>query len=182
MNTAQRRNEILKLLHQAEKPIAARALASQFGVSRQVIVQDIALLRAADNNIVSTNRGYVLLKPGKCERIFKVRHTAEEIEKELQIIVDNGGRILDVFVYHKIYGVVKAPMNIKTRKDIYEYVKTLSSGKSSPLLKITDNYHYHTVQADSEDILDNIQKDLEECGFLAKLLDFEPVDFWEKNE
>ena len=64
MNTAQRRNEILKLLHQAEKPIAARALASQFGVSRQVIVQDIALLRAADNNIVSTNRGYVLLKPG----------------------------------------------------------------------------------------------------------------------
>ena len=182
MNTAQRRNEILKLLHQAEKPIAARALASQFGVSRQVIVQDIALLRAADNNIVSTNRGYVLLKPGKCERIFKVRHTAEEIEKELQIIVDNGGRILDVFVYHKIYGVVKAPMNIKTRKDIYEYVKTLSSGKSSPLLKITDNYHYHTVQADSEDILDNIQKDLEECGFLAKLLDFEPVDFWEKSE
>ena len=73
-------------------------------------------------------------------------------------------------------------MNIKTRKDIYEYVKTLSSGKSSPLLKITDNYHYHTVQADSENILDNIQKDLEECGFLAKLLDFEPVDFWEKSE
>ena len=63
-----------------------------------------------------------------------MRHTAEEIEKELQIIVDNGGRILDVFVYHKIYGVVKAPMNIKTRKDIYEYVKTLSSGKSSPPL------------------------------------------------
>ena len=54
--------------------------------------------------------------------------------------------------------------------------------ENSPLLKITDNYHYHTVQADSEDILDNIQKDLEECGFLAKLLDFEPVDFWEKSE
>ena len=182
MDAAGRRAAILARIERAGEPVKGGELSREFSVSRQVIVQDIALLRAADNNIVSTNRGYVLLKPGKCERIFKVRHTAEEIEKELQIIVDNGGRILDVFVYHKIYGVVKAPMNIKTRKDIYEYVKTLSSGKSSPLLKITDNYHYHTVQADSEDILDNIQKDLEECGFLAKLLDFEPVDFWEKNE
>ena len=177
-----RREQLLQMLRDSTAPISGSALARSLGVSRQVIVQDIALLRALGYDIISTNRGYVLLKPGKCERIFKVRHTAEEIEKELQIIVDNGGRILDVFVYHKIYGVVKAPMNIKTRKDIYEYVKTLSSGKSSPLLKITDNYHYHTVQADSEDILDNIQKDLEECGFLAKLLDFEPVDFWEKSE
>ena len=182
MTGVERREKLLSMLAKSKEPIAGAEMAKQLSVSRQVIVQDIALLRAADNNIVSTNRGYVLLKPGKCERIFKVRHTAEEIEKELQIIVDNGGRILDVFVYHKIYGVVKAPMNIKTRKDICEYVKTLSSGKSSPLLKITDNYHYHTVQADSEDILDNIQKDLEECGFLAKLLDFEPVDFWEKSE
>lgn len=182
MTGVERREKLLSMLAKSKEPIAGAEMAKRLSVSRQVIVQDIALLRAADNNIVSTNRGYVLLKPGKCERIFKVRHTAEEIEKELQIIVDNGGRILDVFVYHKIYGVVKAPMNIKTRNDIYEYVKTLSSGKSSPLLKITDNYHYHTVQADSEDILDNIQKDLEECGFLAKLLDFEPVDFWGKNE
>ena len=182
MTGSDRRQEILKNIKESDRPVSGSKLAKDYDVSRQVIVQDIALLRASGYDIISTNRGYVLLKPGKCERIFKVRHTAEEIEKELQIIVDNGGRILDVFVYHKIYGVVKAPMNIKTRKDIYEYVKTLSSGKSSPLLKITDNYHYHTVQADSEDILDNIQKDLEECGFLAKLLDFEPVDFWEKNE
>ena len=182
MTGSDRRQEILKNIKESDRPVSGSKLAKDYDVSRQVIVQDIALLRASGYDIISTNRGYVLLKPGKCERIFKVRHTAEEIEKELQIIVDNGGRILDVFVYHKIYGVVKAPMNIKTRKDIYEYVKTLSSGKSSPLLKITDNYHYHTVQADSEDILDNIQKDLEECGFLAKLLDFEPVDFWEKSE
>ena len=182
MTGSDRRQEILKNIKESDRPVSGSKLAKDYDVSRQVIVQDIALLRASGYDIISTNRGYVLLKPGKCERIFKVRHTAEEIEKELQIIVDNGGRILDVFVYHKIYGVVKAPMNIKTRKDIYEYVKTLSSGKSSPLLKITDNYHYHTVQADSENILDNIQKDLEECGFLAKLLDFEPVDFWEKSE
>ena len=121
MTGVERREKLLSMLAKSKEPIAGAEMAKQLSVSRQVIVQDIALLRAADNNIVSTNRGYVLLKPGKCERIFKVRHTAEEIEKELQIIVDNGGRILDVFVYHKIYGVVNAPMNIKTRKDIYEY-------------------------------------------------------------
>ena len=119
MTGVERREKLLSMLAKSKEPIAGAEMAKRLSVSRQVIVQDIALLRAADNNIVSTNRGYVLLKPGKCERIFKVRHTAEEIEKELQIIVDNGGRILDVFVYHKIYGVVKAPMNIKTRNYLH---------------------------------------------------------------
>lgn len=181
MTGVERRDKILQMLSKSSEPLSGTYLAKKLCVSRQIVVQDIALLRAADNNIISTNRGYVLLKQGKCERIFKVRHTAEEIEDELNIIVDNGGRIVDVFVYHKIYGVVKAPMNIKTRKDIYEYVKTLSSGISSPLLKITDNYHYHTVSADSEETLDLIQKDLEDRGFLAELRDYEPVDFWNKD-
>ena len=74
-----RRAQILKILRESEQPVSGTDLAGRLHVSRQVIVQDIALLRAADNNIVSTNRGYVLLKPGKFERIFKVRHTAEEI-------------------------------------------------------------------------------------------------------
>ena len=60
MNTAQRRTEILKLLQQAEKPVAARAMASQFGVSRQVIVQDMAVIRTSTPGILSTTRGYVL--------------------------------------------------------------------------------------------------------------------------
>ena len=62
MNTAQRRTEILKLLQQEEKPVAARAMASQFGVSRQVIVQDIALIRAEGNDVISTNRARSLYK------------------------------------------------------------------------------------------------------------------------
>jgi hypothetical protein len=178
MTGIERRDKLIKMLSKSKTPISGTDMAKELHVSRQVIVQDIALLRAADNNIISTNKGYVLLKQGKCERIFKVRHTAEEIEDELTLIVDNGGKIADVFVYHKIYGVVKAPMNIKTRKDIYEYIKSLNSGISSPLLKITDNYHYHTVQADSEETLDEIQHELEKRGFLAELRDFEPVDFW----
>ena len=182
MNGKERRNKIVRMLSDSEVPISGKELAGTLDVSRQVIVQDMALLRAQDYKIISTNQGYLLSGEKKASRVFKVFHSDSEVEEELKLITDCGGYVEDVFVYHKIYGVVKAPMNIKTRKDIYEYVKTLSSGKSSPLLKITDNYHYHTVQADSEDILDNIQKDLEECGFLAKLLDFEPVDFWEKSE
>lgn len=181
MTGADRREQMLKLLGSSKEPVSGTALAKKLGVSRQVIVQDIALLRAADHNILSTNKGYILLKAGICERIFKVRHTVEEIEDELTTIVDYGGKIVDVFVYHKIYGVVKAPMNIKTRKDIYEYIHTLNSGISSPLLKITDNFHYHTVHAESDGVLDQIQKELEKKGYLAKLRDFEPVDFWSKK-
>ena len=58
MNTAERRNEILNLLQNADAPVAARKLASQFGVSRQVIVQDMAVIRAATPGILSTTRGY----------------------------------------------------------------------------------------------------------------------------
>lgn len=95
MNTAQRRNEILKLLHQAEKPVAARALASQFGVSRQVIVQDMAVIRASTPGILSTTKGYVLQqdKDIACAREFKVRHGQVQAAEELNLIVDCGGRV-----------------------------------------------------------------------------------------
>lgn len=169
---------MLKLLTKTNEPISGAELSSQFGVSRQIIVQDIAILRAAEYDIISTNKGYVLLNKGLTERTFKVRHSAEKVGDELYTIVDLGGKVCDVFVYHRIYGVIKAPMSIKTRKDVYEYLKTLSSGISSPLLTITDNYHYHTVQAESEEVLDKIQAVLKEKGYLAELRDYEPVDFW----
>lgn len=178
---AERRKKLIKILMESKEPVSGSYLAKELMVSRQIVVQDVALLRAADNNIISTNKGYVLWQQERYERIFKVRHTAEQIEEELNAIVDCGGKVNDVFVYHKIYGVVKAPMHIKTRKDIYEYIQTLKSGISSPLLKITDNYHYHTVTADSEEILDMVYQELEKKNFLAELRDFEPVDFW-KNK
>lgn len=173
-----RREKLIKLLTEADSAISGAELSEKLGVSRQIIVQDIAILKAEEYDIISTNRGYVLLNKGLCERTFKVRHSADMIGEELYSIVDLGGKICDVFVYHKIYGVIKAPMSIKTRKDVYEYLKTLSSGISSPLLTITDNYHYHTVLAEDEETLDRIQEMLKDKGFLAELRDYEPVDFW----
>lgn len=178
MNGEDRREKIISILKSSNAPVAGLTLAKELGVSRQVIVQDIALLRANATAIFSTNRGYVLQEKNVCERVFKVQHTDEEVEEELSIIVDMGGFVKDVFVYHKVYGVLKAEMNIKSRMDIRKYMEDINSGKSSLLKNVTSGYHYHTISADSEEILDMIQEDLSKRGFLAKLQDYEPVNFW----
>ena len=183
MTGEDRRTEIIGILERSKKPVSGLALSKQLAVSRQVIVQDIALLRANGYEILSTNRGY-LISAGKSEeqqRIFKVIHSDEETETELTAIVDMGGKIKDVFVYHKVYGVLRAEMNLKSRMDIARYMKEIKSGKSSLLKNVTSGYHYHTVLAESAEILDLIQQKLQEMGFLAKLQDYEPVDFWKKD-
>ena len=109
-------------------------------------------------------------------------HSDDEVEEELSTIVDAGGHVRDVFVYHKVYGVLRADMNIKSRRDIKNYLDEINSGKSSLLKNVTSGYHYHTILADSEDILDAIQDELQQKGFLAKLQDYEPVDFWGEEE
>ncbi len=174
MNGEMRRNEILNKLSDSETPISASALAECFGVSRQVIVQDIALLRATGSAITSLARGYVLEKPTSYSRVFKVNHLDEDVEKELNLIVDAGGTVEDIFVYHKAYGTVRAPMGIKNRLQVRAFLENIASGKSSLLKNVTSGYHYHTVSADNKETLDFIEKHLEENGFLAPLQEYEP--------
>ena len=109
MTTAQRREEILALLNQADAPIAAKDLAARFGVSRQVIVQDLAVIRASRPNIISTNRGYILQQQETgCLREFKVRHTPEQAGQELNLIVDHGGRVKNISISHRVYGRIRS--------------------------------------------------------------------------
>lgn len=178
MSGQERREEILKILKNSSKPVPGVELARRLDVSRQVIVQDMALLRANGLEILSTNRGYVAAEEKRCSRVFKVFHTDEQVAEELNLYVDFGGKVEDVFVYHKVHGVIKVDMNIKSRVDVQRYIQDISSGKSTQLMKLTSNYHYHTITADSEEILDMIQEELQKRGFLAKLQDYEPVDFW----
>ena len=173
-----RRERILQILSDSTSPISGANLAKQLDVSRQVIVQDMALLRANGTDIVSTNLGYVLNEKTSAERVLKVIHTEDEVEEELNIIIDLGGIVKDVFVYHKAYGVVKADMNIRFRKDVKTFVDNIKSGKSSLLMNVTSGYHYHTILAENEETLDMIFDALSERGFLAALQDYEPVDFW----
>ena len=181
MNGETRRKEILKRLHDASAPVSASHLAAELGVSRQVIVQDIALLRATGSVISALSRGYVLENSGKCQRVFKVCHSDEDVETEMNLIVDAGGTIEDVFVYHKAYGTVRAPMNIKSRLHVQKFIAETTCGKSSLLKNITSGYHYHTVSADSEETLDHIEQCLRDSGFWAQLTDYEPIDFTQKQ-
>ena len=130
--------------------------------------------------MTATNRGYITGNNKETTRVFKVIHTDQQVEEELNLFVDLGATVIDVFVYHKVYGVVKAEMNIKSRRDVKIYMEQLAAGKSSLLKNVTSGYHYHTVTAESEKVLDYIQEELRRKGFLAKLQDYEPVDFWKK--
>ena len=177
MSGDERREEILKLLKNSKEPISGRSLAQKFDVSRQVIVQDVALLRAKMHKITSTNTGYILAEKDAFTRVFKVSHSDEEAEEELKLIVDLGGCVEDVFVYHKAYGLLRADLNIKSRMDVEKFMSDIRSGKSSLLKNVTSGYHYHTVTASSEAILDVIQEKLSKKGFLASLTDYEPVEF-----
>ncbi len=182
MSGQERREAIIHIIKQSDVPVAGTTLAKQLGVSRQVIVQDMALIRTSGIDIISTHRGYIIQEEKMAKRVFKVVHTEEQVEEELNLFVDLGGKVEDVFVYHKIHGVIKVPLNIKSRMDVRTYLEEISTGKSTQLMKLTSNYHYHTIIADDEKILDMIQEELGNRGFLAKLQDYEPVDFWKEKE
>ena len=169
MNTAERRNEILNFLQNADEPVAARKLASQFGVSRQVIVQDMAVIRAATPGILSTTRGYVIQQDSGCVREFKVRHESDQTAEEMNLIVDCGGRICNISISHRVYGRVSAEMDIRSRQDVNEFITALNNSNSSALSNATSGYHYHLVEAASEERLDLIEEQLKKAGFLAPL-------------
>ena len=168
--TEQRRAGILELLRSADGPVMAKDLASRYGVSRQIIVQDISVLRASNANIVSTHQGYVMEAASACSREFKVRHANDQVKDELNIIVDCGGKVVNVSVSHRAYGRITADMDISSRLDVLEFCKTLEGSSSSLLSGVTSGYHYHLVEAASEQRLDLIEDHLRQAGFLVRPL------------
>jgi len=169
MKAEKRREEILSFIGNAENPIPANVLADRFAVSRQVIVQDIAILRANGYDVTATNRGYVLNVKKQATRVFKCRHSFEEIVDEGMLIIGAGGRIEDIFVNHRVYGRISARLDLINRTHVEELYRSLVSGASKPLMSVTDGYHYHTVSADSEEVLDSIESSLRSRGFLIEI-------------
>ncbi len=168
-----RRKNIIQLLKASKSPVPAGRIAQKFGVSRQIIVQDIAIIKAMNYEILSTNKGYVLVSKKCASRVFKMCTEGEDSRAELMTIVDFGGRVVDVFVKHKVYGELRAAFVVTSRRDINEFFRQLASSKSVQLQQVTSNYHYYTVEADSEEILDQISKELDRQGFTAPFLDYE---------
>lgn len=168
MEGKERREKILEILSKESEPILGKELAKRLEVSRQIIVQDIALLRVANKNILSTIRGYLLYyeEKKKVNRCYMVKHTTEQIKDELCCIIDNGGSVLDVIVEHEIYGQISVDLIIKTRQEINDFVERVRTKDMVPLKKLTKGVHFHTIEAESEEILDKIEKILKEKKYL----------------
>lgn len=167
MKAQERRKSIINLLLSEDRPIPGGELSEKCLVSRQIIVQDIAVLKGQGFDILSTHNGYIIQKSPLKERVFKVKHSTEQTEDELSTIVELGGTVVDVFVWHKVYGKMVAPLNIFSSLQIKQFIEGVRTGKSTELMNITGGYHYHTVRAEKEDILDKIAEVLSEKGYIA---------------
>ncbi|MFI3213137.1 MAG: transcription repressor NadR [Eubacteriales bacterium] len=167
-----RREKLISILKESNVPISGTMLAELLGVSRQVIVQDIALLRAENKNILSTNKGYLLFQPDQvgnvARKVFQVKHSTDEVLEELFCIVDLGGKLLNISVEHEIYGLIEVSLMISNRKDAREFVEKLTLCGDKPLKELTGDMHYHTIEADDMDTLTDIEEELENKGFLIK--------------
>ena len=170
MDGDQRREEILTILSKAKTPVSGAALARRLKVSRQVIVQDIALLRATDKNVLSTNKGYIIYGQqdgnASCKRVFDVRHTDDQMQDELYAIVDAGAKVLDVIIEHDVYGQITADLYINSRRDVDEYIEKIRAGQAKPLKELTGGIHFHTVEAESEETLEIVQNELKNRQYL----------------
>ncbi len=180
LNTQERRKLIIQALEASKEPVSGSELARRFGVSRQVIVTDIAILRSQNPSLIATARGYMIMTSSMCSRVFKVLHTDEETYDELTGIVDLGGQVVDIYVDHRIYGTIRRPLDICSKRDVERFFADMEAGVSTPLKNITNGYHFHTVEARSEEILDEIEEMLREKGYLIEANDA-PVTYEPKS-
>ncbi|MBR6769656.1 MAG: transcription repressor NadR [Lachnospiraceae bacterium] len=168
MNNKERREKIIQLLEQEKKPISGSRLASMLSVSRQVIVADIALLRA-EYPILATAQGYLLYgwEKKQYRRTYAVSHTAEDIPEELLYMIEMGGRVLNVMIEHDVNGQIHADLDLSTPGDVCHFCHLIKNSRSGPLFHLSNGIHMHTVEAASEEILDQIENMLKEKGWLA---------------
>lgn len=167
MGSIERREEIIKLLIEKNKAIKGTELALLFNVTRQIIVKDIAILRAAGKNIIATPDGYIYNKStNKIKAIIAVNHESNKTIDELEIVVKYGGIIEDVIIDHPLYGEIRGNLMIKNLNDLNKFENEFKRKNAKPLSNLTNGVHLHTIAADSEEDIKAIKKELKEKGFL----------------
>lgn len=168
MNGEQRRNWILEQLHQCEKPLSATALAKQTGVSRQIVVGDIALLRAAGESIEATPRGYRMMEKAQgVSVLIACRHTGQaQLQEELYLIVDNGGIVENVIVENPLYGQITAQLQIASRYDADLFLQKAEKQTQSLLSNLTGGVHLHTICCKDNQTAQRITNALQKKGIL----------------
>ena len=168
MTAAQRREMICAQLLTATAPVSATALAKQYGVSRQIIVGDIALLRAGGSNITATPRGYIIVAAGGITVQLAVCHSAAETRDELYAMVDCGCTVQDVIVEHPVYGQLTASLQLSSRYDVDQFVHSMASSDARPLSALTEGIHLHTLSCPSDDALAHLKENLRQMGVLLE--------------
>lgn len=169
MKSEERRNLILNMLQESDSPISATTLANKFSVTRQIIVADIALLRAAGHSITADNKGYKLNTINK-DLIKKivVQHSKDDVNNELYAVVDNGGKVIDVIIEHPIYGQISVELNLSSRYEVNEFIEKLNTTNSNPLSLLTEGIHIHTIEIPNEQAFERIKNQLSKLGILIE--------------
>ncbi|WP_067727015.1 transcription repressor NadR [Oceanobacillus damuensis] len=170
MSSSNRQQLIIEMLKGAKRPISGSDFASKANVSRQVIVQDVSILKAKNEPIIATSQGYLYLKDEKddvLERtVIACKHEAEQTLKELYLIVDHGVTIKDVKVEHAVYGDLTASICVGNRKEADQFLEKINASDTSYLSSLTDGVHLHTLEADSMDKIEAACQDLKKAGIM----------------
>ena len=166
MDAKERRSAILQLLRNRTAPVTGAELAARMGVSRQVIVQDIALLRTGGQTIFATPEGYLL---PALEPVVAARHRDNAgMRRELETVVRLGGTVVDVSIEHPVYGEISAPLHLRTQAGVDRFMANFETGGTSPISLLTDGVHLHTVEAPSQGAMERILSALREAGILVE--------------
>ena len=169
MDGVQRRAAIAQCLRRAAKPVSAAALAREFSVSRQIIVGDVALLRAGGLDIAASPRGYLLSKSATgLRRTLACRHGFDQMEEELNAIVDQGCTVADVIVEHPIYGQLTGALELSSRYEVGLFVRRCREQAAAPLSQLTEGIHLHTVVCPDEEAFGRARDALKELGVLLE--------------
>lgn len=168
MISGERREEIRKKLEKNGEPIKGSTLATEYGVTRQIIVKDIAILRAEGCNIFATPKGYIINKSSSnsIKKVVAVTHKPEDIEDELNSVVKFGGTIEDVIIEHPLYGEIRGVLMIKTPFDVQNFMEKLNKYSAEPLAVLTGGVHLHTICANDDETMNNILKELNKKNYI----------------
>ncbi|QHA92745.1 transcription repressor NadR [Bacillus sp. N1-1] len=167
-----RRSLLLQWLKESEKPLTGSDLSKRTNVSRQVIVQDISLLKARNEPIIATSQGYIMFNTErenrKYEQVIACKHSPKDTKNELYTIVDHGGTVKDVTVEHPLYGHLTASLFVGNRLEADQFLSKLSMTNASLLSELTSGVHLHTIEANSKTQLEAVIQALKEQGFLLE--------------
>lgn len=169
MNSNERREKLLHILKTSNKPVKGVDLSKELNVTRQIVVKDIALLRASGIDILATSTGYIIynIKNQECEIKCKNHNNNENLLLELKTIIDLGGKVKDVIVDHPTYGTIKADLNLASNRDLKLFMENSKKNGFKQLSSLTQDYHVHTIEVPDEKTLEEIKKELKELNILV---------------